>query len=73
MVYFILQHICWISYNIKEQHDLYTYNHSVSILSLIGQRSYTAMGMPGCQLDTAVLQQVCPLFYLQRLLQRYRH
>ena len=44
---------------------LYIYNSSVSILLLIGQRSYAAMGMPGCQLDTAALQRVRPLFCLQ--------
>jgi len=44
--------------------DLYIFNQSVSILSLIGKRSYAAMGVPGCQLDTAALQRVRPLFCL---------
>jgi len=40
------------------------YNRSASILTLIGKCSYAAMGTPGCQLDTAALQRVHPLFCL---------
>lgn len=42
--------------------NVYIYSSSVSILSLIDQRSYAVIGMPGCQLATAALQQVRPLF-----------